>query len=86
MIWFITSADNARLAAWIVAFAMGLRATIGKSHAEVAASCGVTRAAISKGVLEFQRANGILPMPGQKVEASQQSKRDNRRKQLCTNN
>lgn len=72
---------NPTVAAWQVGFALGVSATEGRSQSEVALSIGVTRAAISKGVTDFQRANNLPALPGQKSEASRNSYSDIRREQ-----
>lgn len=49
------------LSFWQVAYALGLSCCDGVSMAERAKAIGVTRAALSKGVKEFQRATGLPP-------------------------
>ena len=83
--WFICAAKNARIAAYQVATALGLQVAAGKTDQQIADELGVTRACISKGRLEFQRANGIKPMQGQKNERARNVYRQKRREKLCRN-
>lgn len=46
---------------WQVAYALGLTVCEGKPMAAKAKEIGVTRAALSKGVKEIQRATGLPP-------------------------
>lgn len=53
-----------------------------KSHTEIAASLGTTRANFSKHVLTFERQNGLPPTLSQKSKAAQESYREARKAQL----
>lgn len=84
--WAVCGARNPRLAIWQVASALGLQVACDKSDVEIAAICGVkSRAAVSKGRLEFQRANNIKPMPGQKSERARKAYSAARKEQLNAN-
>lgn len=84
--WTVCGSRNSRLAMWQVASALGLQVAINKSDVEIAAICGVkSRAAVSKGRLEFQRVNNIKPLPGQKSERARNSYRAARKEQLNAN-
>lgn len=69
---FILSYDNPRLAAYVVAMASGRSLlTGGISQKELADRLGITKAAVSKAVKNFQARfgndiAGIEPMPGQR--------------------
>lgn len=81
--WFVCNAKNPRLSAYQVASALGLGPATGKSDTDLARLCGVTsRACISKGRLEFQRANNISPMLGQKKESTRNTYRQSRRNKV----
>ncbi len=64
---------------WQIASALGLAVTEGMTDAEIAATCGVgSRACISKGRLNFQRANGIDPLSFQKAINTRSQNRKNK--------
>jgi hypothetical protein len=54
----ILSAQNSKVAAWQVAVAMGSHHCEGLSQTEIAANCGVTRAALSAGAVKICRSFG----------------------------
>jgi hypothetical protein len=83
--WVVCLSANPRLAAWQVATALGLSVANEMSDSDIAEICGVTRACISKGRLEFQRANGIEPMPRQKSVKARAVYRETRKKQINDN-
>ena len=78
----ITSAKNARTAAWQVAYAMGVPCCEGVTMTERAKAIRVTRACLSKGAKQFQRANGLPPSAFMKSDEASASYAEARRKQL----
>jgi len=76
------SERNIRL--WVVSSAVSHPACEGRSDAELAALCGVTRANFSKHKLSFQRQNRLPPTLSQKSVKARQSYRESRHKQLAT--
>lgn len=67
---------------WVVSSAVSHPACDGRSDAELAALCGITRANFSKHKLSFQRQNSLPPTHAQKSIEARQSYREARKEQL----
>jgi len=75
--WIIES-ENARNAAYAVAFAMGLAVCNGRSMNAVADKLGLTRAALSKSAKQFARSLNLPPSAYMKSADSSKSYREAR--------
>lgn len=67
---------------WAISVALQHPATGGRSAASIAADLGVTRAALSKHVVTFERGHNLPPAFSQKSEAARQVYRTTRESQL----
>jgi hypothetical protein len=78
----ILSAPNPKTAAWQIALAMGSHHCEGKTQTQIAAECGVTRAAISAGAVDACRTFGWPESSYMKSEEARQVYSDRRRQNL----
>jgi hypothetical protein len=78
----ILSAPNPKNAAWQIALAMGSHHCEGKTQTQIAAECGVTRAAMSAGAVDTCRAFGWPESRYMKSEESRQAFSERRRQNL----
>lgn len=67
---------------WAISLALGHPATGGRSQAAVASALGVTRAALSKHIVTFERGHNLPPAFGQKSEAARKVYSQTRKSQL----
>ena len=78
----IVTARRPKVAAWQVAYGLGLAVCEGVSVTKRARMIGVTRAYLSKGAKLFQRSNNLPPSPYMKSDESVGAFADAREEQL----